>query len=307
MALKFSNCHISDSDCPGVHPIFHPTTFQAFYLDCKKQPKHRKYSEIQKSRSKWGTLILQMKISQVFFTPSAAEHQRAGFSLEYSVWGKFCLSPAPGQSRQQSRIGGSAAQDGIRNPLIQDCSFCSVFDLKGALWKAAEDDNFTSATKFLHSLVKLSWNLQELQSFRTGLRRVHAQVLAARFSFLYTEQNTPVYLVDHNWDWMGALSMFSFISSSELLVQPHLSLFSWILLCSSASLQCFPPVSRELQQVRKLQQVIQPIQLQGRPKGWVGSVSPLKALELNLRWGLRSTLPSIQSGGIFSSPQNSLG
>lgn len=126
MALKFSNCHISDSDGPGVHPIFHPTTFQAFYLDCKKQPKHRKYSEIQKSRSKWGTLILQMKISQVFFTPSAAEHQRAGFSLEYSVWGKFCLSPAPGQSRQQSRIGGSAAQDGIRNPLIQDCSFCSV-------------------------------------------------------------------------------------------------------------------------------------------------------------------------------------
>lgn len=80
----------------------------------------------QKTTSKWGALILQMKISQVFFTPSAAEHQRAGFSLEYSVWGKFCLSPASGQSRQQSRIGGSAAQDGIRNPLTQDCSSCSV-------------------------------------------------------------------------------------------------------------------------------------------------------------------------------------
>lgn len=74
----------------------------------------------RKIRSKWGTLILyiRIKIYQVFFTPLAAEHQRADFSLEYSVWGKFYLSPAPGQSSQQRRIGGSAVQgDGTRKLL----------------------------------------------------------------------------------------------------------------------------------------------------------------------------------------------
>lgn len=34
----------------------------------------------------------KIKLYQVFLPSSAAVHQRAGFSLEYMVCGKFCLS-----------------------------------------------------------------------------------------------------------------------------------------------------------------------------------------------------------------------
>lgn len=48
-------------------------------------------------------------------------------------------------------------------------------------------------------MVHFSQNLVQLESFRSGLRRVQAQVLEARFSFLYSEQNTLVCLIDHSF------------------------------------------------------------------------------------------------------------
>lgn len=76
----------------------------------------------RKIGSKWCALVLYRKIKlyQVFLPPSVAVHQRAGFSLEYTVWGKFCFSPAQGGSSQKSRTDGFAGQeDGIGEPLTQ--------------------------------------------------------------------------------------------------------------------------------------------------------------------------------------------
>jgi len=76
----------------------------------------------RKIRSKRGALILyrKTKLYQIFLPPSATVHQRAGFSLEYMLWGKFFLPPAQGGSCLKSRSSGFATQeDGIGEPLTQ--------------------------------------------------------------------------------------------------------------------------------------------------------------------------------------------
>lgn len=84
----------------------------------------------RKVRSKRGAFILYRKIKlyQDFLPPSAAVHSAPeGRIYEYMVWGKFCLCPAQGGSSQESKMGGFAMQeDGIGDPLTQDCSSCSV-------------------------------------------------------------------------------------------------------------------------------------------------------------------------------------
>lgn len=56
------------------------------------------------------TLYRKIEFNQVL-PPSRAVHQRAGFSFEYMLWGKFCLSPTQEKSSQK-RMHGSTVQEG---------------------------------------------------------------------------------------------------------------------------------------------------------------------------------------------------
>lgn len=199
-ALKFLNCHTrfgmmaqESTSLPSYH-------FSSILTCLQKATQTQEVlrDTCQKTRSKWGTLILYIKIFQVFFTPSAAEHQRAGFSLECSVWGKFCLSP--GQSSQQRSIGGSAGQDGIRNPLTQDCSSCSA--VWGQIWSQKWTLKGSWRWQFHVSYKIFAFSGSFLTKSSAAPERQATEEFKHKFwqqDFLYTEQNTFVYLLDHSF------------------------------------------------------------------------------------------------------------